>query len=88
MALIRTKRATTAGQNGGPGQPKSKYRKRSVSRASLHIRHSECSDGLYLISVRRHRENVIHVTYGKRPSGGVDQMGQEHFVMHAGCVSP
>jgi len=29
MALIRTKRATTAGQNGGPGQPKSKYRKRS-----------------------------------------------------------
>jgi hypothetical protein len=31
MALIRTKRATTAGQNGGPGQPKSKYRKRSVS---------------------------------------------------------
>jgi len=32
MALIRTKRATTAGQNGGPGQPKSKYRKRSVGR--------------------------------------------------------
>jgi hypothetical protein len=31
MALIRTKRATTAGQNGAPGQPKSKYRKRSVS---------------------------------------------------------
>ncbi|KAI0067301.1 hypothetical protein BV25DRAFT_1819632 [Artomyces pyxidatus] len=29
MALIRTKRATTSGQNGGPGQPKSKYRKRS-----------------------------------------------------------
>ncbi|ETW83391.1 hypothetical protein HETIRDRAFT_247589, partial [Heterobasidion irregulare TC 32-1] len=29
MELIRTKRATTSGQNGGPGQPKSKYRKRS-----------------------------------------------------------
>jgi hypothetical protein len=46
MALIRTKRATTAGQNGGPGQPKSKYRKRSVSVASLHIRYSESSDSL------------------------------------------
>jgi len=41
MALIRTKRATTAGQNGGPGQPKSKYRKRSVGRASLHMLLSE-----------------------------------------------
>jgi GATA zinc finger len=36
MALIRTKRATTAGQNGGPGQPKSKYRKRSVSGEPSH----------------------------------------------------
>jgi len=44
MALIRTKRATTASQNGGPGQPKSKYRKRSVSRASLNIRYSNSSD--------------------------------------------
>jgi hypothetical protein len=54
MALIRTKRATTAGQNGGPGQPKSKYRKRSVSRASLQIRHSESSDSLsYFIEAAR-----------------------------------
>jgi hypothetical protein len=44
MALIRTKRATTASQNGGPGQPKSKYRKRSVSRASLNIPHSDSSN--------------------------------------------
>jgi hypothetical protein len=47
MALIRTKRATTAGQNGGPGQPKSKYRKRSVSRASLIICHLKCSNFIF-----------------------------------------
>jgi hypothetical protein len=88
MALIRTKRATTAGQNGGPGQPKSKYRKRSVSRASLHTFHSERLDNpSLLISVRLHRENVIHATYVKRPSGDAGQMGQEPFVMRAGCVS-
>ena len=36
MELIRTKRATsTAGANGSVGQPKSKYRKRSVSLVRL-----------------------------------------------------
>jgi hypothetical protein len=37
--------------------------------------------------VRPHRENVTHVTYGKPPSGGVGQTGQEPFVTHAVCVS-
>jgi hypothetical protein len=38
MELIRTKRATsTAGANGSTGQPKSKYRKRSVSLIGLLI---------------------------------------------------
>jgi hypothetical protein len=89
MALIRTKRATTAGQNGGPGQPKSKYRKRSVSRASLHILYLESLDRhtVPLLSVRHHRENAIHAIYGKRLSGGVGQTGQGLFVTHAVCVS-
>ena len=44
MELIRTKRATTSGQNGGPGQPKSKYRKRSVSPVlSRALRSARCA---------------------------------------------
>jgi len=88
MALIRTKRATTASQNGGPGQPKSKYRKRSVSRASMNIHPSDSSNrSPPLFSVRPRQENVIHVIYEKHPSGGGGQMGQEPFVMHVGYVS-
>lgn len=87
MALIRTKRATTASQNGGPGQPKSKYRKRSVSRASRNTYYADSSNRPPLFSVRPRQENVIRVIYEKLPSGGGGQMGQEPFVMHVDYVS-
>ncbi|PPQ90808.1 hypothetical protein CVT25_012128 [Psilocybe cyanescens] len=90
MELIRTKRATTtAGANGPPGQPKSKYRKRSVSRpvfgqiclldcSRLNSIRVFCSNsGLHL------RASVIHVISEKRLNGGEALMERGLFAMLA-----
>lgn len=88
MELIRTKRATsTAGANSSTGQPKSKYRKRSVSPLGL-------LKPIFLILLPRFGlasgqllpANVTLVILERRLSGDEVQMEQEHFVMHADCV--
>jgi len=91
MELIRTKRATsTAGANGSAGQPKSKYRKRSVSLVDLpdsfvkliliHL------PPFGLVSGQLPQANVTLVILERRPNGDEVQMEPERSVMHVDCV--
>lgn len=90
MEIIRTKRATSAA--GGPtavGQPKSKYRKRSVSIFSqwpFELKIDPVCSGCGPASGRPHLENVIPAIYARLPSGGVDLMAQGHCAMRVVCV--
>lgn len=91
MELIRTKRATsTAGSTGPTGQPKSKYRKRSVSPADLIATLSSS----WLNSFRVFRSNsglhrqgsAILATSKRHPSGAVVRMEPEPSAMRVACV--
>lgn len=91
MELIRTKRATsTAGSTGPAGQPKSKYRKRSVSPAGLIA--NLASSWLNSFRVFRsnsglHRQgNAILATSKRHPNGAVVRMEPEPFAMRVACV--
>jgi hypothetical protein len=87
MELIRTKRATsTAGANSSTGQPKSKYRKRSVSLLGLLQADSDSSSAFGLVSGQLLQANVTLVILERRLNGDEVQMEPEHFVMHADCV--
>lgn len=87
MELIRTKRATsTAGANSSTGQPKSKYRKRSVSLLGMLQAGPDSSSAFGLVSGQLLQANVTLVILEKRLNGDEAQMEPEHFVMHADCV--
>ncbi len=82
MELIRTKRATsTAGGTASAGQPKSKYRKRSVS--FIPAPHYT---PLIFLSVPLPLANVTRATFAKLPNGEEAPTVQEHYAMHAVCV--
>ena len=85
MEIIRSKRATSSGQST-PGQPKSKYRKRSVRTLFSPVPHA------VLVTLRPHselrpRESAIRVTSGRLRNGDVGLMEREPCVMPAGFVS-
>jgi hypothetical protein len=87
MELIRTKRATsTAGANSSTGQPKSKYRKRSVSLLGLLKLFLILLPRFGLVSGQRLQANATLVILERRLNGDEVQMEPEHFVMHADCV--
>src|ERR1700735_1259024 len=91
MEIIRTKRATSAA--GGPtavGQPKSKYRKRSVSIFSqwlFELKIDPVCSGCGPASGRPHLENVIPAIYARLPNGGVGLMARGRCAMRAVYVS-
>jgi hypothetical protein len=92
MEIIRTKRATSAA--GGPaatGQPKSKYRKRSVSILNAMVLESKrlilFVSGCGPASGRPPLGNVIPATFARRLSGDVGLMVQERYAMRVVCVS-
>jgi len=91
MELIRTKRATsTAGSTGPAGQPKSKYRKRSVSPAGF----IATVAFLWLNSFRIFRSDsglhpqgsAILVTSERHPNGAVVRTEPGPSAMHVVCV--
>jgi hypothetical protein len=94
MEIIRKKRAATAaGGSGSAGQPKSKYRKRSVSPPLFSIGNLKvlqlilCFAGSGLNSGRHHQANVIPVTFAKLQNGDVDPMALGRCAMPVDCVS-
>ena len=91
MEIIRTKRATSAaGANSSSGQPKSKYRKRSVSFLAKNFSFSQlilvCLPRFGLVSGLLLLENVIPAILEKHPNGGEAQMGRGRYVTHVACV--
>lgn len=85
MEIIRSKRATSTSASA-PGQPKSKYRKRSVSATCSH----SCSHASLIFrffSVPLLLANVTRVISVKRRSGGVARMGRGPYATLAACVS-
>jgi hypothetical protein len=92
MEIIRTKRATsTAGGPAAGSQPKSKYRKRSVSiyhaYGSVERKVDPVVSGCGPASGRPPQGNVIPAIYARLPSGGVDPTAQGHCAMRVVCVS-
>lgn len=85
MEIIRSKRATSTSASA-PGQPKSKYRKRSVSAACSHSR-SDASLIIRFFSALPLLANVTPATSVKRRNGDVARMGQGLYATLAACVS-
>ena len=85
MEIIRSKRATSTSASA-PGQPKSKYRKRSVSAACSHSS-IDPSLTIGLCSALHLPGNVTHATSVKRRSGGVARTGQGPSATLVACVS-
>ena len=90
MELIRTKRATSsAGANGSAGQPKSKYRKRSVSLVDVLSFPQADFDSFRLfglVSGQLLQANAILVILERHLNGDEVPMEPEHSVMRADCV--
>ena len=87
MELIRTKRATTtANANGPPGQPKSKYRKRSVGRSQFGSRVYVSPDKYHIHSVLRLLASVTLVIFERLPNGDGARMARGHSATRVVCV--
>jgi hypothetical protein len=91
MEIIRIKRATTAaGISTSAGQPKSKYRKRSVSEVSVTFAAQRLilSCRVFGPSSEPHlRVNAILAIFVRLPNGDVGLTAHEHYAMHVDCVS-
>ncbi len=87
MEIIRSKRATSSGTTT-PGQPKSKYRKRSVSSLFMHFGASISQLPIFVSSFSelRLQGNVPPATSEKRRNGGEDRTVPGHCAMRAGSV--